>query len=197
MIHGKKVYLTELDRRNAETIRSWLNDPEIHRFLLVGHLPITREQEERYYDRMSEATDAFCFEIHIAADGRYIGNIGLNGVSLIHRHGEIGVVIGDRSVWGQGFGGDAIVACLEFAFQTLGLHRVSMRVHEENPRAASSTGARLRRDRPRAGVHFQEGHFQDEIILTCSITSLDRSTPPGSRVGAARGRPQPRRPWVE
>ena len=166
MIHGTKVYLTELDRRNAETIRNWLNDPEIHRFLLVGHLPITREQEERYYDRMSEATDAFSFEIHIAADGRYIGNIGLNGVDLIHRHGEIGVVIGDKSVWGQGFGGDAIVACLSFAFQTLGLHRVSMRVHEEHPRAAAlyrrlgfvETG------RERDYI-FQEGHFQDEIIL--------------------------------
>jgi RimJ/RimL family protein N-acetyltransferase len=166
MIHGKKVYLTELDRRNAETIRNWLNDPEIHRFLLVGHLPITREQEERYYDRMSEATDAFSFEIHIAADGRYIGNIGLKGVDLVHRHGEIGVVIGDRSVWGQGFGSDAIVACLGFAFQTLGLHRVSMRVHEEHPRAAALYRRLgfIETGRERDYI-FQEGHFQDEIIL--------------------------------
>ena len=39
MIKGDKIYLTELDRANAETIRTWLNDPEVHRYLLVGHVP--------------------------------------------------------------------------------------------------------------------------------------------------------------
>lgn len=166
MIQGEKTYLIELDRQNAETIRAWLNDPEIHRFLLVGHLPITREQEELYYDRQSQAADSFGFEIHLAADGRYIGNVGLKDVDSIHRHGEIGIVIGDKSAWGQGFGGDAIVACLEFAFFTLGLHKVSVRVHEEHTR-----GLELYRrlgfvetGREREHV-YQEGHFQDEILL--------------------------------
>jgi hypothetical protein len=31
MIKGDKTYLTELDRTNSETIRTWLNDPEVHR----------------------------------------------------------------------------------------------------------------------------------------------------------------------
>ena len=149
MIRHDKVYLTELDRRNAETIRDWLNDPEIHRFLLVGHTPITREQEERYYDLQSVASDSYSFEIHVAADGRYIGNIGLKDVDLIHRHGEIGVVVGDKTVWGRGFGSDAIIACLSFAFQTLGLHRVAIR---DALRARPGTGAvqapRLRGNRP-------------------------------------------------
>ncbi len=167
MIPYGKVYLTELDRSNAETIRGWLNDPEIHRFLLVGHIPITREQEERYYDMHSEAGQSgYVFEIHVAADGRYIGNCGLNGVDLVHRHGEIGIAIGDKTAWGQGFGSDAVVACLVFAFQTLGLHRVSIRVHEEHTRAAvlyKRLGF-VETGREREYV-FQEGHFQDEIIL--------------------------------
>jgi hypothetical protein len=29
MIKGDKIYLTELDRTNSETIRTWLNDPEV------------------------------------------------------------------------------------------------------------------------------------------------------------------------
>jgi RimJ/RimL family protein N-acetyltransferase len=166
MIRGEKIYLTELDRRNAETIRAWLNDPEVHRFLLVGHLPITREQEELYYDRQSQAVDSFAFEIHVAADDRYIGNIGLKDVDFVHRHGEIGIVIGDKTAWGQGYGADAIVACLGFAFFALGLHRVSIRVHEEHTR-----GLELYRrlgfvETGREREHiYQEGHFQDEIIL--------------------------------
>jgi hypothetical protein len=38
MIKGEKIYLTELDRANAEVIRTWLNDPAVHRYLLVGHV---------------------------------------------------------------------------------------------------------------------------------------------------------------
>ncbi len=166
MIRYQKVYLTELDRHNAETIRAWINDPEVHRFLLVGHVPITREQEERYYDLQSEAKDSYSFEIHLAADGRYVGNIGLTGVDLVHRHGEIGLVIGDKTVWGKGFGADAVVACLIFAYDTLGLHRVSIRAHAEHSKAISlyKRLGFVETGREREHV-FQEGHFQDEIIL--------------------------------
>ena len=135
MIRGDKVFLTELDRANAETIRTWLNDPEVHRHLLVGHVPITREEEQRYYDSQGPASGMYNFEIHVAADGRYIGNVGLKDVSLIHRHGEIGIVIGDKGSWGKGYGGDAIVTCLRFAFLTLGLHSVLIKTEEGHERA--------------------------------------------------------------
>jgi hypothetical protein len=65
MIRGKKTYLTELDRANAEIIRTWLNDPEVHRYLLVGHVPLTKEQEERFYDGRVNSNDTYDFEIHV------------------------------------------------------------------------------------------------------------------------------------
>jgi RimJ/RimL family protein N-acetyltransferase len=166
MIKGDKIYLTELDRANAETIRAWLNDPEVHQFLLVGHVPITREQEQRYYDDQSASTDAFSFEIHIAADGRYIGNVSLREIDFVHRYGEIGLVIGPREDWGKGYGADALVTCLGFAFLTLGLHSVSIRSHEDNQRALDlyrrigfvETG----RERERI---YRRGRFSDHVVL--------------------------------
>jgi RimJ/RimL family protein N-acetyltransferase len=166
MIRGEKVYLTELDRANAETIRAWLNDPEVHRYLFVGHIPITKEQEERYYDAQSVSSDSFNFEIHVAADDRYIGNVSLMDVSFVHRHGEIGLVVGDKEAWGKGYGGDAIATCLKFAFLTLGLHSVSIRSQEENRRALElyrrlgfvETG----RERERV---YSDGRFENQVVL--------------------------------
>lgn len=135
MIRGEKVYLTELDREHAETMRAWLNDPEVHRYLLVGHVPLTREDEDRFYAAQGLVSDAYNFEIHVAEDGRYIGHVGLKDVSLVHRHGEIGIVIGDKTAWGKGYGGDAIVTCLKFAFLTLGLHSVCIKTDERHERA--------------------------------------------------------------
>jgi RimJ/RimL family protein N-acetyltransferase len=166
MIKGSKIYLTELDRANAEAIRAWLNDPEVHRYLLVGHVPLTREEEERYYDSQATASDAYNFEIHVAADGRFIGHIGLKDVSLLHRHGEIGLVIGSTDDWGKGYGEDAIVTCLRFAFLTLGLHSVCIKADERHERALElysrigfvQTG--LERERV-----YREGRFTGHVVF--------------------------------
>ena len=166
MIRGDKIYLTELDRANAETIRAWLNDPEIHHHLLVGHVPITREAEQRFYDVQGATPDGYDFEIHVAADGRYIGNIGLRDVDLVHRHGEIGLVVGSKPDWGKGYGADAIVTCLRFAFFTLGLHSVRIAAEEQHGRALElyrrigfvETG----RER---GHVYREGRFVDQIVF--------------------------------
>ena len=50
MIGGEKIYLTGLDWDNSETIRAWLNDPEVYEHLMVGHTPITKEDERRFYE---------------------------------------------------------------------------------------------------------------------------------------------------
>ena len=166
MIKGNKIYLTELDRANAETIRAWLNDPEVHRYLLVGHVPLTREEEERYYDTQASSPDVYNFEIHVAADGRYIGNVGLMGVSLVHRHGEIGLVIGSKDHWGQGYGEDAILTCLRFAFLTLGLHSVCIRTDERHERALDLYS---RIGFVRTGVEreriYREGRFTGHVVF--------------------------------
>jgi diamine N-acetyltransferase len=167
MIKGDKIYLAELDRANAETIRAWLNDPEVHRYLLVGRVPLTKEEEERFYDSQSVSSDAYNFEIHVAADGRYIGNVGLKDVSLVHRHGEIGLVIGSKEDWGKGYGADAIVTCLRFAFFTLGLHAVRICTEERHERALElyrrlgfvETG------REREWI-FREGRFVDHVLFS-------------------------------
>lgn len=134
--------------------------------MLVGHIPLTREEEERFYDTQATSSDAYNFEIHVAEDGRYIGHVGLQDVSLVHRHGEIGLVIGSKGDWGKGYGMDAIVTCLRFAFLTLGLHSVCIRTEERHERALElyrrigfvETG----RERERI---YREGRFTDHVVF--------------------------------
>jgi RimJ/RimL family protein N-acetyltransferase len=166
MIKGDRIYLTELDWDNAETIRGWLNDPEVYRYLAVGHTPISKEDERRYFESRANATDARSLEIHVAEDGRYIGIVGLKGIDPIHRHAEMGITIGRKEDWGKGFGFDAIVTCLRYGFDTLGLHSVKIRAHEDHARGL----ALYRRvgfvdvGRERETV-FREGRFADYVVL--------------------------------
>jgi ribosomal-protein-alanine N-acetyltransferase len=125
MIKGEKVYLTELDWANSETIRGWLNDPEVHEYLFVGHTPITREEERQYFEAQAAETDRHTFEIHSGDDGRYLGYVGLKDMHPVHRRAELGLSSGGRTI-GEGLRADAIVTCLRYGFDTLGLHTVKV-----------------------------------------------------------------------
>jgi RimJ/RimL family protein N-acetyltransferase len=166
MIRGEKIYLTELDFDNSELIRGWLNDPEVYKYLVAGHTPISKEDERRYYESRAAVGDARTFEIHVVEDGRYIGNVGLGDIDLVYRHSEMGIAIGRKEDWGKGFGFDALVTCLRYGFDTLGLHTVKIRAHQDNARAL----ALYRRvgfvdvGRERETV-FQNGRFADYIVL--------------------------------
>ena len=169
MLIGEKIFLVTLDVANAETIRGWINDARVNRYLLNGQVPVTRDQELSFYERSEAewaAGTAYRFEIHVAEDGRYIGNCGLDRVDLCHRDASIGIVIGDLTSQDKGFGRDAIATLLRFAFDTLGLHRVQIECHATNERglhlyrSIGFTEIGRRRD-----AVFTEGTFVDEIML--------------------------------
>lgn len=176
MIVGKSIYLTELDRENIDAVRGWLNDPEVNEWMLTGHLPITRGQEQAFYDANDTTTDAHRFEIHRADDGKLLGICGLEGVSMIHRHAEAGIFIGDTSEHDRGLGSDALTTLIGFAFRTLGLQTVQIRYVDGNERAAHlypklgfKQAGRLR------SLHYLRGEFHDSVLLDMTRDDFERS----------------------
>jgi RimJ/RimL family protein N-acetyltransferase len=133
---------------------------------MVGHTPITKEEERRYYELHTNTGDDRNFEIHLVEDGRYIGNVGIKGIHPVHRDCELGIAIGDKREWGKGYGFDAIVTCLRYAFDTLGLHTVRIRAHEDHVRGLSlyRRVGFVETGRERETV-FQDGRFADYICL--------------------------------
>ncbi|MBN2848674.1 MAG: GNAT family N-acetyltransferase [Coriobacteriia bacterium] len=169
MLTGKATALTRLDVANAETARGWINDPAVNEWLLSGQLPVSRDQEIAFFQASEAAWDAgtaYRFEIHVAEDGRPIGICGLDTVDRLHRWAEVGIVIGSLPDQNRGYGRDALVTLLRFAFDTLGLHRVSIKANAENERAvhlyASLGFTEVGRERD---VVFMRGHFRDHICF--------------------------------
>jgi len=164
MIAGRSVVLTALDPSNAETVRAWVNDPQVNRYMLTGHIPLTPAEELAFYHAAETSPSSYVFEIHVSEDMRLIGHVGLDSVDLRHRHGEVGIMIGDTGAHGRGYGRDAIVTVLRFAFDTLGLHRVGIKAREDNERAVhlySSIGfSEVGRERE---CDFAQGRFHDVI----------------------------------
>ncbi len=132
MIAGKRVTLRSLDEDDLQRCHRWINDPEV-----TGHLtmrfPISMSEERKWLEHASsgDAEDR-AFAI-VAEDGVHIGNTGLHRINYLDRSAELGIMIGEKERWGQGYCADAILTLLRFAFDEMNLHRVYLRVDEDNP----------------------------------------------------------------
>lgn len=168
-MRGQKVELTTLDVSNSETVRGWLNDPEIHRWMLTGHVPITAAEERRFFETTEDdraAGGAHRFEIHALDDGRLVGVCGLEHVDPIHRNAEIGIFVAPPDEWGRGFGGDSIQVLMRFAFEVLGLNALWISAFAENERALALYRRLGFRDYGlRRQAYHLNGQFRDLVLL--------------------------------
>ena len=132
MIYGKKIRLRRVEREDIPTFVRWFNDPEVREFLLM-YRPISTAEEERWFEKQLDDKGSELFAIE-TNDGVHIGNIGLHNINWRDRHAELGIVIGEKEYWNQGYGSDAIRTLLRFAFEDVNLHRVFLRVRDDNAR---------------------------------------------------------------
>lgn len=70
-----------------------------------------------------------------AANGRLIGDLQLQDINWHRREAELRICLGDKRLWGQGLGEEAVALALEVAFARLRLRQVYLRVYESNVRA--------------------------------------------------------------
>ncbi len=170
MLRGERVLLRAPTRADLPTFVRWFNDPEVTQFLAGNMWPLSPEAEERWFDDMLEKHEmVVCIEavdIPGVQGGVTIGNCGLHNVSQIHRHAELGIVIGEKDYWGKGYGADAIKTLLRYAFEELNLHKVYLRVHDFNPRGMRCYQKCGFREEGRLRQHiFRHGQWHDEIWM--------------------------------
>lgn len=165
MIYGEKTRLRRVEREDIPTFVRWFNDPEVREFLTM-YRPISTAEEEKWFEGQLEDKDSELFAIE-TADGVHIGNIGLHRINWRDRNAELGIAIGEKEYWSQGYGSDAIRTLLRFAFEEMNLHRVFLRVFEDNARGIRSyekCGFR-HEGRLREAV-YRKGRYYDELWLS-------------------------------
>ena len=90
------------------------------------------------------------------ADGKPVGSVYYRDIDNHNRSAEYGIFIGEESARGKGLGTETARLFTQFGFDTLHLHRISLRVLAEN--------AAARRSYEKAGF-VQEGVFRDMELL--------------------------------
>ncbi len=169
MIIGKRVRLRGLEREDLPKFVEWLNDPEVGRGITLI-VPLSLVQEESWFEGMrSHPNEEHPLGIEVqTADGwTLIGSMSLMNVVRKDRQAEVGIAIGDKRYWNQGYGHDAMVLMLRYAFNQLGFQRIYLRVFETNPRAIHSyeKAGFVHEGRMRQ-AYFQDGKFIDVLLMS-------------------------------
>lgn len=139
LLYGERVRLTaENPETLAQVYPCWIRDAEFWR-LMTSEPPVfySTKAEQKHIEEMLDKPQPnnFYFQIRTLQDDRFIGDVGLDGVNWAHGESFVGIALGDRETWNQGYGTDAMRVILRYAFWELNLHRVSLNTFEYNPRA--------------------------------------------------------------
>jgi RimJ/RimL family protein N-acetyltransferase len=169
MVHGilgERVRLVPFDTdRHFENAYQWINDPEVTEWVLVGDFPMSKLAEQAWFESMSAfREDNVSFAVE-TLDGIHIGFSGIHNIDWRQGTAITGTIIGDKTVWGQGFGSDAARTRAKYAFQTLGLRMLYSSVLQGNER---SLRMQLRVGYRQTGCqpakYWKRGAYRDEVL---------------------------------
>jgi len=174
-IEGEKIRLVALSAEYLPSYRKWIDDPEVADFLASIGFPYSMAEERRWLERAQRSGESAAHFTIVTKGGRPIGNIALMDINYLNRNAQLGIMIGERGEWDKGYGKDAIRALLKYAFGTLGLNRVDLKLNAKNKRALAcyeSCGFRLEGRKKR---HlFYKGEYCDELEMGILREDSDR-----------------------
>lgn len=132
---GAKVYLSPPTPEDADLWAIWDNDLEIA--LPLGdeaYLSLSLESEQNHLAEDLRLQRPV-FSIIDLANDELIGRCMLFAIDPLNRRAMLGIVIGEKSYWGRGYGQDALRLLLDYGFNLLNLNTISLGVFTFNERA--------------------------------------------------------------
>jgi RimJ/RimL family protein N-acetyltransferase/precorrin-6B methylase 2 len=133
MSSENRVCLRPITEADLPDYVRWLNDPEVTQFLTIESGGFTSEYEREWLAGI-QSPECKVRPFGIEADGRHIGNCSI-GPARHEQVGGIGLVIGDKTSWGKGYGTAALTELLRIGFEELGYLRIQLTVFAKNARA--------------------------------------------------------------
>lgn len=172
LLSGKMTSLVPFSKEHIENpdYFGWLTDYEVVKTInrLDYMMPVSKEAVRDYCQAVLASNSDIFFAIKLSAEDRFVGTLRVAHINWRAQTADVGILVGDRSVWGQGVATDAIRVAGTYLFQNLGLRKLTaglMAVNEPMRRVFLGLGfheeGRLRmQDR-------YEDTYCDHIYLGC------------------------------
>jgi len=179
---GERVRLRPVTAADLGAFVAFLSDADVNRWIaLPDGPPRSLEAEQRWLATVGEDPAQFVWSVERSSDRALLGTVVLHRTAVHPEAAELGICLGNKALWGEGLGTDAVRTVVRAAFVTLGLHRVWLRADEENARALKTfakagfrSEGRVRDYRRRWG----DGAFVSGVVM--GILATDATAEPNT-----------------
>lgn len=150
---------------------SWLCDPAVTRHMAAQFIKYDRPSMLAAIAKIRSQHGHF---FRLSLNERFIGTLTLAPEGPpVYRLWCLGIMIGERSVWGQGLGSEAIAGATDYTFNDLNAHKIVARVNRKNVR---SCGAFERNGYIAEAIHVahvRDAEGWDDVIQFARWQTLD------------------------
>lgn len=154
-IEGARVWLQPFAQADVTpTYLGWLNDPVTTRYSNQRFSCHTRESSLAYLRSFDGSPNLF-FSVRRRGDDRALGTMTAY-VTKHHGTADMGILIGERSAWGQGYGLDAWSSLLRWLFAERSLRKVTA--------GALDCNTPMLRVMEKSGMHAEGARRRQEIV---------------------------------
>ena len=163
---GERILLRPFSKRDLPHIQRWSADAELRK--LIGEVaPMSEAEAEKFYKELRADKDRVWFVIALKKNDRVIGEAGLLRMFRPWRNTDMTIIIGEKDAWGKGYGTEAGHLLLDYAFNRLGFHRISIGVVGFNKRALKfweSLG--FKKEGVERDEYFYDNKYSDGIMMS-------------------------------
>lgn len=121
-IYGKKVFLRAMEPEDMEIYRKMTNDPDTEKLLGGWSFPVSVWEQEKWYENVVADKKNLRFTVAIQNTGEAIGMINIVNIDWKNGSAFQGIRLGKEK--GKGYGTDAVMASMKYAFEELRLVRL-------------------------------------------------------------------------
>ena len=136
MLVGSKIKLRGKKLADAPNDYAWQTDPELAELDATPLPTISFQQYLSEYTRELRypplTRERFAVE---TLDGKHIGNCSFYGIDETKNEAELGIMIGDRNYWDNGYGTNTVATLVNYIFQNTKLKRIYLKTLASNTRA--------------------------------------------------------------
>jgi len=162
---GERVYLRPLDEADLDRCLGWINDPEVIS-TLGRRFPMSATLEREWLTGQYKSEKALSLAIVVKDGDRHIGNCGFNDIDYANRKAVFGILIGEKDQWGKGYGPEAARLIVDYGFNQLNLHRISLTVYSNNPRAIRAyEKVGFVHEGTLRESYFRDGRYYDTLVM--------------------------------
>lgn len=124
IIYGKNVILRAMEPEDMEMLRETTNDPATEMMVGGWSFPISKCEQMNWYNKVVSDKQNLRFIIETIDEHQAIGMVNLVDIDWKNRSAFHGIRLSNNAPKGKGYGTDAVMALMRYAFEELQLVRL-------------------------------------------------------------------------